>query len=269
VIATDHDEFDAMAVGWALHALEPAEEQAFVEHVATCDRCQRLVRDSEGVLGELAYDVPLVDPPSHLLDLIRDGIGATAATTGDSLRVDHGVAPLVPLPRRTAGRPPREVVGFRLRWAIPALAAGLVLFALLGWSLVLQSRVDEAERIAAQRQEVITELARGSSGTILTDPSNRTVGYVVRRGSTVEIVTGGLAPNDRARSTYVLWAVGGSGQPRAVGTFDVDALSVDVRLVSGSAPPSDSVSGFAISRELGRTAPQRPSHILANGAVSR
>ncbi len=280
-----HDDFDGMAVGWALHALEPAEEEVFAEHMATCDRCQQLVRDSEEALGDLAYDVPMVDPPPQLLERIRHATGATDAMPGGPLRTEQEaeapapsgpvwpagpagpaapegpIAPVVPIIRRVASRRPR--------WAMPAIAAGLVLVAMLGWNVVLQNRVDEAQRLAAQRQSVINELGQSSTRAILTDPANRAVGYVVQRGSSIEIVAGGIAPNDRAKTTYVLWALPGSGEPpEAIGTFDVVRASMDVRPVNGKAHDPATFSGYAVSHEQGRTVPQRPTQVVATGAVS-
>ncbi len=260
---TDHDEFDGLAVGWALHALEPDEEQEFASHLATCDHCQQLVRESEEALGDLAYDVPLIDPPQGVLDRIRQATGAGAAREGDSSRTQQEselVAPVVTLPQRKARSLPR--------WPLAAIAAGVVMIALLGWNVVLQNRVDETQRIAAQRDSVIKVLGQNSTRAVLTDAANRTVGYVVQRGDSIDIVAGGLAPNDRERTTYVLWAVQGSGEPpEAVGTFDVVRTTLDVRIVSGSSPAPDSFTGFAVSKEPGREVPQRPSQVVASGAV--
>lgn len=257
---TDHDDFEGLAIGWALHALEPAEEQAFAEHLATCDRCQQMVRESEEALGELAYDVPMVDPPPEVLDGIRREIGATDVGPGSARRAEDPDATVVTIGSRATRR--------WSRWAMPAIAAALVLIALLGWNVVLQNRVDEAQRIAAQRGSVIEQLGRSSTRAVLTDEADHTVGYVIQRGSSLDIVAGGLAPNDRARTTYVLWAVQGSGEPpRAVGTFDVVRTSMDVRAVSGSPPAADTFTGFAITKELGRDVPQQPSQVVASGAV--
>lgn len=256
----DHDDFDGLAVGWALHALEPAEEQAFAEHLATCDRCQQLVSESEEALGDLAYDVSMVEPPPQVLERIRHETGATDAMAGRSRRLEESFAPVIPLAPRASRRPPR--------WAMAAIAAAVVLIALLGWNVVLQNRVDEAQRIAAQRERVIEQLGNSSTRAILTDGANRQVGYVIQRGPSLEIVAGGLAPNDRARTTYVLWAVQGSGEPpQAVGTFDVVRTSMDVRSVSGSPPAPDTFTGFAVTKEQGRKVPQQPSQVVASGAV--
>ena len=256
----DHDDFEGMAVGWALHALEPDDEQEFTDHLLTCDRCQQLVRESEETLGELAYDVPLVDPPPQLLDRIRQATGATSSEVGARTQVEHSAAPAIPLRRRSVRRMPP--------WFMPAVAAGLVIIALLGWNVLLQNRIDESQRVAAQRQDVITKLAKSSTRAVLADSQNRTVGYVVQRGSNVEIVAAGLAPNDRVRSTYVLWAVQGSGEPaRAVGAFDIVKATMDVRAVGGSPPTPDTVSGYAVSKEPGRNVPKQPSEVIATGAV--
>src|SRR3712207_7218554 len=50
----DHREFDELAVGWALHALEPEDETVFSAHLATCARCADTVAErSEEHTSEL------------------------------------------------------------------------------------------------------------------------------------------------------------------------------------------------------------------------
>ena len=252
---SDHDEYDGLAVGWALHALEPGEEHAFGAHLDTCAHCQRAVAQSEEALGRLAYDVPLVDPPPHLLDRIRLATAATGARL--ALFEAAPIVPPTPLARRL--RVPR--------WAVAGMAAALVLIALLGWNIVLRDQAAEAQRVAAQRKAVISKLTEGSSRAALRDGGNRTIGYVLQRGTDVQIVADGLTPNDRTKTTYVLWAVQGSGAPPvAVGTFDIVRSGLDVRPVAGQAP-GFGFSRFAVSREAGRTVPDRPSQVVATGVV--
>ncbi len=252
---SDHDEFEGLAVGWALHALEPGEEHTFVEHLATCDRCQVTVRESEEVLGELSYDVPLVEPPPELLDRIQAAAGATS--------------PNVTIPavaERVA--PTRLVRRSRVPWWAPmAMAAAVVLIALLSWNIVLRNQAVDAQRLAAQRQDVISKMAGSITRATLLDNANRPIGYVQQRGSNIQVVADGLPANDRAKSTYVLWALQGSDKPPlAVGTFDVVRAGIDVRRVDGQAP-SAGFSGFAVSKETGRMAPDRPSQVVAAGAT--
>ncbi|MEP6697509.1 MAG: anti-sigma factor [Pseudonocardiales bacterium] len=268
---SDHDEFDGLAVGWALHALEPDEEHAFADHLSTCQRCKAAVHQSEEALGELAYDVPLVDPPPQLLDRIRL---ATGATDMPSARFRISSPAAADEPEKT-GEPSRSRVAEvtllrRLRrnsWAPLTMAAAAVLIALLSWNVVLHDQAGHARRVAAQRQAVIAKLTDSSTKVALQDGAGKIIGYVLQRGTGVDVVSDGLAPNNRATTTYVLWAVQESGKPpQAVGTFDVVRKDLDVRTVAGHAPLSD-FSAFAVSRELGRTSPDRPSQVVATGAV--
>src|SRR6476661_8592635 len=65
------------AVGWALHALEPAEEIAVERHVPTCADCSAAVRDTQAVMTQLATAVEQVDPPARLRASILDAAAAT------------------------------------------------------------------------------------------------------------------------------------------------------------------------------------------------
>lgn len=253
----DHAEYDGLAVGWALHALEPGEEHAFTTHLAACSRCQSAVQDSEATLAEFAHDVPLIDPPPQLLARIREEAGATAGGSGRRATP----APVIPMPVRA--RPGRMT-----RWAAPAMAAAVVLVALLGWNLALRNRVTSEHRVAAERQAVIDQLADGVIRVTLTDSTSHSVGYVLQQGSQLKVIATGLPVNNRAGSTYVLWAVQGSGEPpRPVGTFDVLRPTLDIRPVKGGSDRLAGYSGVSISIEPGRSAPQRPTTVVATGAV--
>ena len=60
----DHGEWDALAVGWALSALEPGDEARFAVHLPTCERCTETVRESLRTVADLAYAVPDEAPPA-------------------------------------------------------------------------------------------------------------------------------------------------------------------------------------------------------------
>ncbi|HYT10796.1 MAG TPA: hypothetical protein VEL73_09070, partial [Mycobacteriales bacterium] len=62
----DHGEWDALAVGWALSALEQDDEASFAVHLPGCERCTQTVRESLRTVGDLAYAVPDEAPPSSL-----------------------------------------------------------------------------------------------------------------------------------------------------------------------------------------------------------
>ncbi len=98
-----HDEWDELAVGYALTALEPEEMERFIEHlVAFCPKCQQAVDDTASVGADLASALPSpVAPPA---DGLRDAVlraafaarPAVPQTTADFERV----ASVTDLPRR-------------------------------------------------------------------------------------------------------------------------------------------------------------------------
>ena len=58
----DHEGFDELAVGWALHALEPEDETLFAAHLAGCTRCAQTVAETAAVLAAMADDLPRAEP---------------------------------------------------------------------------------------------------------------------------------------------------------------------------------------------------------------
>lgn len=75
-----------LAVGWALHALEPDEELEFSAHRPGCAVCERLVAETSEVLGALGEAVPEEEPPSGLRDAILAAAGEEPAPPGRSPR---------------------------------------------------------------------------------------------------------------------------------------------------------------------------------------
>ena len=57
-------------VGWALHALEPDEEAAVLEHLPGCAECRGVAADVAGVTVDLATALPQEDPPPRLRESI-------------------------------------------------------------------------------------------------------------------------------------------------------------------------------------------------------
>lgn len=70
-----HDEFEALAVAWAIDALEPADQEEFEAHRDGCDVCASAVLTALQVATELAYGVPDMEPPAFL----RERVLAAAA----------------------------------------------------------------------------------------------------------------------------------------------------------------------------------------------
>ncbi len=73
----DHRLWDELAVGWALHALEPEDEAVFAAHLAGCGRCSRTVAETAEVMAAMATDLPPAEPGEGLRDRLREAVERT------------------------------------------------------------------------------------------------------------------------------------------------------------------------------------------------
>jgi hypothetical protein len=285
----DHQPFDELAVGWALHALEPEDEAAFGAHLAGCQRCARTVAETHDVMAALAADLPPAVPSDSLRDRLRAAVEQTEQLpppqeprqpeeppAGDAGRpgIRHPAFGLRP-PPADGLRPPRaaQLPDLRPAWrrvlphALVAAAVAAIL-ALGSWNVVLTGERDAVRATATEQSQMLDALLSPGRATIapLTE-DGRTVATVVARSGQVQVLATGLPLNDPRNSTYVVWGVGG-GSPVALGTFDVVSPRMDLRTVGSTATGLDGYSTYAISREPGRQAPATPSEIVANGQVT-
>ncbi|MDT7544461.1 MAG: hypothetical protein QOE99_571 [Actinomycetota bacterium] len=253
-----HERFDELAAGYALYALEPADEQVFRAHLAGCPDCQRAIAEHTETLSHLAYAAAPAELPPSLLEGIRGEVAGTAR--------EQEPAPVsldaARHRRRPSAAPDRS-------WVAAAAAVALVL-ALGGWNIALRHDRSQSDLRAQRLAGAVATLEQGAKQVVrLNDTDGRPVAAaLVRADNTVSLVVDGLAPNDRSSSTYVLWQKTAAGGVRAVGAFDVRGRGVDV--VPALALPSDAggLAGFAVTREPGRHAPSAPgSRPVADGAL--
>ncbi|SNS62509.1 Putative zinc-finger [Geodermatophilus saharensis] len=104
----DHQTFDELAVGWALHALEPEDEAVFGAHLATCPRCARTVAETAEVMSALAGDLPAAEPSERLRERLRDAVERT-----EQLPPPAGAEPAPPAPPALPPVPPAPPGGRR------------------------------------------------------------------------------------------------------------------------------------------------------------
>ena len=71
-----HGEWDALAVGWALSALDRADEQIFAAHLPGCARCTATVRESLYTVADLAYALPDEAPPASMKTRLMAAVAA-------------------------------------------------------------------------------------------------------------------------------------------------------------------------------------------------
>jgi len=280
----EHRVWDELAVGWALHALEPEDETLFAAHLRTCDRCRQTVADTAEVMAALAADLPQAEPSDALRDRLRTAVEETEQVRRAELPEAPVARPPVerPTPVPLGGAspygnlraplPPRHV-DLRPSWrrvlptALVAAAVAAVL-ALGAWNVVVTGDRDAARTTAAEQSQVIDSLLQPGRAAIAPLTENgETVATVVARDGQVQVLAEGLPVNDETSQTYVVWGMAAES-PVAIGTFDVVTPQMDLRTVGSTATGLDDFSAYAISIEPGRQAPTTPSEIVATGQVT-
>ena len=164
-----HSEFEELAAGYVLGALEPDDEHAFQRHLGDCATCEANVRELEAVVGELAYATPPVDPPDTLWAGIRREIQPEAARPGAVPETPREAAPQAPRARQ-APQTPRAGTGRRRPRLLPGLAAAaaLLLVAVLSvWNLNLRDE-NAAIRDRVAALERATQLANDPNAFLVT-----------------------------------------------------------------------------------------------------
>jgi Anti-sigma-K factor rskA len=258
------------AVGWALHALEPAEEVGMTRHLVTCASCRNTLAGAERVLARLGASVEQADPPRRLRTRILSRAAeipqapptpaspATprppeqAASRGPTGRADRG--PWRPQPRVRRGL----LVGVSLA------TAGLLGLSGLGFytAQVQHHRDAEIVRVQSLADLLVRSGQPGTARATLTTEDGRPIAAVVIADGRGTVVTTGLDPNDRANTIYVVWGMGPDA-PHPLGSFDAGP--------NAGVHPFGAISGFSgyeISLEPGRTMPAAPTTIVATGEVT-
>jgi len=273
---------DALAVGWALHTLDPEEEADFAAHLETCPTCRQTVDETLETLGELAEAVVPVSPPRHLRRRLLDAVAAESASgegvdlpelTGAPVAEPAAPEPAPAAEERDATVVPLSPRRRASRWLAVA-AVALVVAAVGGLAVANQSLRTERDNAAAaaaqaERDASVVDVLRdagtpGVTHATLASPDGTLVGLVVDDGSGARVLTSGLDANG-ANEIYVLWGLA-DGTPRPLGAFDVTQRAPTVSSVP-STQAAVPFAGFAVSIEPGRTAPATPTRVVASGQV--
>jgi hypothetical protein len=268
-VSGDHRTFDELAVGWALHALEPEDETVFAAHLTDCDRCARTVAETVEVMASLATDVPPAEPSARVRDRLSDAVQRSEQVPAGP---PAGWFPAAPscADADDAAFPGSLAPAWRRGLPTLLAAAALAVIVALGlWNVVLEESRAQAEITAQDQARILSALLTPGPATMapLTNPAGRTVATVVVRRDQIQVITQGLRANNPAQSIYVVWGIRPGG-PVALGTFDVVHTQMDLRTVGSSRTGLGTFPSFGISLEPGRQAPPAPSDILATGGVT-
>jgi hypothetical protein len=286
-----HTEFTELAAGYALNALEPADEQRFLRHAADCPDCGAQLAGFFEVAAALAETAPAAEPDGDLGARIlaaaraepagtasgdgapqngarqddaqengaRQGDARPGRAVGDSERAGTGAAGA-----EVAGSP-APVVPLRPRqWprrAVLAAAAALVAIGGIWGGLAATSGGTRPALAVCTQPHACTEVP------LVASAGHRVLAKVIVHGHEVWMQNVAMTANP-SNEIYVLWQVTGSHPPLAVGSFDVRGGGQAPIRVGGLAAPYPGTSAFAISLEHGRTIPAAPSDKLAVGLVS-
>jgi hypothetical protein len=249
-----HTLFAELTAGYALHALEPEDDQRFRAHLPDCPECQELVAGFTEVAAGLA-DVSSGDEPSPLL-----GKRIMAATRPAEPRVpvQHGLAA-----RGATGHRARRVSPRRRRTLIASAAAAAVLIAGgATWAGLSGGSSAARPSVAGCTQSQACQMV-----TLTAARTHQSVGRVIVTGGTAWLVPSGLPADHRADQIYVLWQITGARTPVAVGSFDVAGRHSAAVRIGSLAVPYRGTWAFAVSLEHGREIPAVPSHPVALGQV--
>lgn len=251
-----HERFEELAAGYALAALEPAEESEFLAHRATCAPCDRAVAAHNETLAHLAY-AEAADPPPALLQAIRDGVRASGRASVFPEGTD------APAPVSLDAARSRKRAAFALKgaplWA--SVAAALTLVISLGiWNTSLRDGATQQSAWQSRVSQVVSEMGLASAAQVQLKATNGTpVVLAVIRGRDVSLVVDGLSKNDVTSSTYVLWQKTRFGDLLPVGSFDISSAHLDVVPHLMLPRNSADLASLMVTREHGRRAPALPT----------
>ncbi len=268
-----HEPYDELAAGYALSALEPEDEQVFVQHLGACARCERELTVHNATLAHLAYASDATDPPDSLLASIRAGVLASGRgasfphTTG--LAAEKAERPPAALLSLAAARQRRTDSRLRRTGSWTGVAAAAALMLGLGvWNATLQQDRAEQDAWGDRMAVAVRELRDADTDTVpLRGDDGAVVAVALVRGSEMSLVVDGLPVND-ASTTYVLWGQSRYGDVRPVGAFDVARGGLDVKHDMQVQAGIADVTRFMVTREQGEQAPPIPQQaVLASGDV--
>jgi Anti-sigma-K factor rskA/Putative zinc-finger len=208
-----HSEYEELAAGYVMGALEPDDEHVFQRHLDGCPVCEANVRELEAVVGELAYAVPPADPPDTVWAGIRREIRSEA--------VRPEAVPQAPAPGPArAPAPARARRGGRVQRLLPRLAAAAAILLLVGLSVWNASLRDQnatyRDRVAAL--EEATRLANDPTASLVAlDDAEGTTGaqaavIVSSREDRGVLLIENLPPLQRNR-VYELWGIPAGADP--------------------------------------------------------
>ena len=239
-----HDRWDELAAGYALDALEPAEEAELMDHLSECEACRAALRDHELVAAQLAALAEDSDVAPPAWSAIRAGIVGTppATATADE-------APVVDLAAQRAARSRRPLT-------LSAAAAAVVIVAGVVTAVAVQSGPSATEQaVSACRAQAACHVVE------LSGNSHRRAVVIVRDGTARLLPTDLSTPS--GNQVFALWQLPRDGKPTLLAqpVSRMTASSATLKL------PYDETAAFALSVEPAGPPATAPTTVVAVGTA--
>jgi hypothetical protein len=272
-----HDEALELAAAFVLGALEPAEEAAVRDHLATCTESHAEFEALGGVVPSLVElgELELVEPPASLGARI---IAAAAADLAEHPRnaaapaaAPQAAAPPTRFPTASerAERDERRdrARTSRLDWVL-RIAAVVAIVAVGAWGLNLQRQLDQAQRFDRAVAAVIQAGAQPAAKSVVLKPGEGAtangIAAVTADGSVVLAMRD--LPATSGSQVYEAWVIVGTQAPVAVGGFTVDSAGTAAFTTRPATTPPGAVIALTLEPNEGNTAPTLP--IVAAGVAT-
>jgi anti-sigma-K factor RskA len=241
--ALSHSDYEQLAAGFALGALEPDDEQEFQRHLEGCPSCRVSVREHDELVASLALAAPRVIPPSALRGAIRRGTGHTA--------------------RRRALRAVGSWSGSRVALRLAVVVGIVVLFALSLWNLALREQRD-LDRFRIGNLEAALRMLDDTSaqrvplaGAANAQGARATVLASSRQDRGILVVEGlPRLPDDRV---YELWSLPQRDPAQATKALVFSLRSGRGVRAIGFSVPMQPTTAFAVTEEPGPRGGDHPT----------
>jgi anti-sigma-K factor RskA len=239
----NHSDYEQLAAGFALGALEPDDEQAFQRHLEGCPACKTGMRELDELVASLAYVAPRADPPGSLRAAIRRRTGHTA--------------------RRRLAVAVGSLSGSRMAARLAVVVGIIGLFALSLWNLALREQ-HELDRFRMANLEAALHTLNDASaqpvplsGSANAVDARATVLVSSRQDRGVLVVEGlPRLPEDRV---YELWSLPQGDPTQAAKALVFSFRSGrNVRAVRFAVPIQPNTA-FEITEEPGPRGSVRPT----------
>jgi anti-sigma-K factor RskA len=238
---TDHEQWDELAAGYALHGLAPAEDAQFIEHLATCPECSASLKEHEFVAAQLgSISHYRDDDEAPTWESMRDRI------IGAPTQADDDTEEVVDLSARRRR--------YNVSRRVLAAAAAVVIVA--GGGIVALELTTGGSGCSA---------SSGCHQIQLDAAGGRTLASLVVRHDTITVTPTNM-PTAPTGKVYVLWQQPRNGQATPIGEFTTGTGGSATAALS---EPYGVTSAFAVSLEPATsTPPSTPSNTLASGTAT-